>query len=114
MTRYDVIKAELVIDLDGDTWEYIYLPLLEKMELHDDSINSLVDNLTIEEINFICNSMRIDKNYFTLNEANKVFCMYWFIKKLMILNLEGLDCCETVMSYMDSLARLVKDYYFPN
>lgn len=111
MTKhYDVIKADLVINLDGEVWEYVYLPILEKCELWDcSSIDKLADDLTSEEERFICDSMRIDKNFY--NE-NKVYCVYWFIKKLMVYNLEGLDYCETVMSYLDSLAKLVKSYIF--
>lgn len=115
MTKYDVIKAGLEIDWRKDdeefykVWEELYLPILEKCEKWEDSIDGLADDLTRKEERFICDSMGIDKVFY--NE-NNVYCVYWFIKKLMINNLEGLDYCETAMQYMDSLAKLVKSYIF--
>lgn len=117
-TKLDVVRAELVIDFGYDeedfheVWEELYIPILEKCELWEDSINGLADALTSEEIRFICKSMGIDINFFNSSDENKVFCVYWFIKKLIINNLEGLDYCETVISYLDSLAKLVKNFIF--
>lgn len=109
MNKYEVIKAKLTIDLNEDKWADTILSLLEKCEMWEDSIDELAMNLTAEEHKFIYDSMNIDKAFY---DIHKVFCLYWFIKKLMIYNLDSMDYCDTVMEYLDCLAKLVKSYIF--